>query len=124
MGGDGRSHYSRHLDSCIGSPLELGLLGWARARDYRDRAVTVILYLNEGDWPVDAAGQLRIYHDSERSPPSERINATESDCGVETYTDVVPRGGTLVVFDSRRMEHQVIPTNNDRFALTCWIAGK
>merc|ERR1712107_222879 len=84
----------------------------------------------------DAAGQLRIYHEDRKSRSeassegplncisdgvgrSEEANVDES-----SYTDVFPRGGTLVVFDSRRMEHQVFPTREDRFALTSWIAGE
>ena len=41
----------------------------------------------------------------------------------EVFVDVVPRGGTLVLFDAGRIEHKVLPCRRDRYALTCWIAG-
>ena len=37
---------------------------------------------------------------------------------------VVPSGGTLVLFDSEEMLHEVVPTASERFALTCWICGE
>jgi len=137
--GDSRSEYVRHLDTCLSSILEMGLLGWLRASDYRARSVTVILYLNDPDWQdkLDAShtsghekcdeggsgGALRIYK-PKRGDNEDEYGVYSASSDESEYIDVAPRGGTLVVFDSRRIEHQVLPTAKDRFALTCWIAGK
>jgi Rps23 Pro-64 3,4-dihydroxylase Tpa1-like proline 4-hydroxylase len=37
-----------------------------------------------------------------------------------TATDVQPRGGTLVVFQSRTLLHEVLPAFRRRFAITQW----
>ena len=97
------SVYIRHLDKCTSSLAEMGLLGWLRSSDYRHRVVTAILYLNEKDW--ESGGNLRCFDDE------------------ENQTDVEPIGGTLVIFDSSRVEHQVLPSTKERYALTIWING-
>ncbi|CAK0876875.1 unnamed protein product [Prorocentrum cordatum] len=116
---DGTSRYVRHLDACVDSALDLGLLEWLRTRDYRERAVTAILYLNASDWCADRGGALRLHH-----PEFQRDSASPDGPSPGAHFDVLPRGGTLVLFDSRRVEHQVLPTNEDRFALTLWIIGR
>ena len=95
--------YVRHLDRCISTLEEMGLLGWWRASDYRHRTITAILYLNDNQW--DSGGQLRCF---------------KSD---ETFQDVNPAGGTLIIFDSSKVEHMVLSSTSDRYALTCWING-
>ncbi len=97
------SVYVRHLDRCNSTLGEMGLLGWLRAKDYRHRVVTAILYLNSPKW--DSGGELRCYGDDEE------------------FRDVNPSGGTLILFDSSKVEHQVLPSSNDRYALTCWFNG-
>ena len=53
--------YDRHLDQCNLSGNELGLLEWLRLSDYRGRALTAILYLND-DWQIQRdGGALRCY---------------------------------------------------------------
>jgi len=40
------------------------------------------------------------------------------------HTDIAPTGGTLVIFDSRVVEHEVLVVgegSEDRFALTSWV---
>jgi len=67
------------------------------------RAFTFILYANER-WPEADGGALRAEVD-----------------GAEV--DVAPRAGTLVVFDSRRIWHQVLPSAAwaaNRHAVTLW----
>ncbi|GFH52473.1 hypothetical protein CTEN210_08949 [Chaetoceros tenuissimus] len=102
--------YKRHLDRCTESLSEMGLLGWLRASDYRHRSVTCILYLNSPDW--NSGGNLRCYRGKETV--EER----------ETFTDVNPTGGTLIIFDSEKVEHEVLPSTKDRYALTLWINGE
>ena len=95
--------YDRHLDRCALDVYELGLLEWLRLSDYRGRALTAILYLND-DWSVDRdGGALRCWI-GEREP-----------------FDVAPVGGRLVIFDAGAVEHAVLAASADRVALTVWI---
>lgn len=90
-----------------------------RGRDYRRRSVTAILYLNEADWnpaPDADGGYLKCYIDADRN---DVIGTTAI-----TVLKVSPVGGTLVLFDSRYLLHEVEPSNRDRLALTLWIVGE
>lgn len=64
-----------------------------------ERVVSVVLYLNE-TWRSEDGGQLRLYS--------------------EVPLDVEPCGGTLVLFMSERLEHEVLPTRVERCSLTGW----
>jgi SM-20-related protein len=68
------------------------------------RVCTAILYLN-GDWAPDHGGALRVYH------------------GVgEDYVEVEPRRGTLAIFWSHRVPHEVMPASRTRFAISVWMS--
>ena len=69
------------------------------------RKVSTILYLNE-DWQAEQGGQLRIHLDD--GPGGE-------------YVDILPRGGTLVLFLSDRFYHEVLPATRMRMSLTGWL---
>ena len=74
------------------------------------RALTCILYLNDG-WDVGAhGGALRAY------PPRGGGEAPR-------YVDVAPVGGRLLLFDSVAVEHEVRPTYAPRMAITLWCHG-
>ncbi len=73
-----------------------------RFRDQPGRVVSTVLYLNE-DWTEPDGGQLRVW--SDRS----------------TFSDIEPLGGTLVAFWSEDVEHAVLPTTADRWAITGWF---
>lgn len=68
------------------------------------RVVSMVFYLNQ-DWAPEDGGQLRIY---------EKDNILE---------EVVPQGGTLVLFLSE-IEHEVLPTNRPRLSLTGWMRNE
>lgn len=110
-----QSGYPRHLDQCCSTLTELGLLEYWRLSDYRGRSITSILYLNDVGWDGDRdGGQIRCYGDGDdgaRGKPGE------------IFEDIVPRGGTLLIFDSRRIEHEVLPARRERLALTSWASG-
>lgn len=65
------------------------------------RKYSVILYLNE-NWKEDDGGQLVIYKNNE----AIRIR---------------PEGGTLVFFQSDRLEHEVLPAMRPRMSVTGWL---
>ncbi|KFX70705.1 2OG-Fe(II) oxygenase [Pseudomonas taeanensis MS-3] len=73
-----------------------------RFRDDDRRAVSVVLYLNQ-DWQPEHGGALRLY-----------LKSGE-------VRDVSPVAGTLVVFLSAEMPHEVLPTTCDRLSLTGWF---
>ena len=73
------------------------------------RAWTCILYANEGWQPTDG-GALRCY---------------PRGCGEDGHGDgvvtVAPAAGTLVIFDSRRLLHEVLPAYAPPYAVTLWL---
>jgi len=72
-------------------------------RDASHRVVSCILYLNS-DWSPADGGQLRLYLADAANP-----------------VDVLPEGGTLVVFLSDLIEHEVLLAGRERFSLTGWL---
>lgn len=73
-----------------------------RFRDDDRRAVSAVLYLNE-EWQPEDGGQLRMFLAD----------------GVEH--DVQPEAGTLVVFLSGDIPHEVLPAGRERLSLTGWF---
>jgi SM-20-related protein len=73
-----------------------------RFRDDDRRTVSAVLYLNEG-WQPEEGGQLRMFlHDG-------------------VVHDVQPQAGTLVVFLSGDVPHEVLPARRERLSLTGWF---
>ena len=89
-----------HLDN---DPEDPGSADGAPGLRARDRAVTAILYLNP-DWEEAHGGCLRVQLEDEKGE-----------------VDVAPAWGRVVLFDSRRITHEVRPTSFGRWALTAWI---
>ncbi|TXH96539.1 MAG: 2OG-Fe(II) oxygenase [Pseudomonas sp.] len=73
-----------------------------RFRDDDRRTITAVYYLNEG-WQAADGGVMRMYltGDSER--------------------DVLPEAGTLVLFGSAELPHEVLPATRERLSLTGWF---
>jgi Rps23 Pro-64 3,4-dihydroxylase Tpa1-like proline 4-hydroxylase len=80
------------------------------------RSFTCILYCND-DWQEQDGGALRIYRDS-----THLASAKEAHKSCE-YSDIVPKNGRLVIFDSK-LVHSVekVLVDKCRRALTIWIA--
>ncbi|MCO6056326.1 2OG-Fe(II) oxygenase [Pseudomonas sp. MOB-449] len=72
-----------------------------RFRDDDRRAVSVVAYLN-ADWQPEQGGALRLHL---------------ADC----ERDVLPEGGSLVVFLSAELPHEVLPANRERLSLAGWF---
>jgi hypothetical protein len=74
-----------------------------------DREVTAIVYLNE-HWgsATEHGGYLRIHHPHEDG----------------AYTDVAPHAGRLVLFQSRLVEHEVLPALRTRWAVSAWLPAR
>ena len=69
-----------------------------------DRVLSCCLYLNP-DWDDAWGGQLRMYTN-------------------EGPVDVSPHAGTLAVFRSNTVEHEVLPATHARLSLTGWFTRR
>jgi SM-20-related protein len=76
-----------------------------RFRDADSRVLSLVLYLNEA-WNEADGGALRLYLEAGPEAP---------------FVDVVPYGGTLVVFLSDRFPHEVLPARRERLSLAGWF---
>lgn len=72
-----------------------------RFADADERVISCLLYLNRA-WVPEDGGALRLH--VEGGP-----------------VDVPPLAGTLVVFRSRDVRHEVLPAHRDRYSLTGWF---
>ncbi len=72
-----------------------------RFQDADERVLSCILYLND-NWQPDFGGQLRLHLE-------------------EKTLDIEPEGGTMVIFYSDRVLHEVLPANAERWSLTGWF---
>ena len=76
-----------------------------RFRTARQRVVSCILYLNEA-WSPEDGGQLRLYDGPEEGA---------------AWRDVLPEAGSLAVFLSGTVYHEVLPARRERMSLTGWF---
>ena len=95
------SSYSKHLDQFQQNKSQLNTYG--------QRKVSTILYLNE-NWQSQDGGQLRLYLD----------NGVKSN----SYLDIEPTVGKLVLFLSEQFWHEVLPAQRDRISLTGWFSTR
>lgn len=86
--------YKKHVDAFKPNGKERG------AR----REVSLVTYLNPG-WLPEDGGELLIY---------------DTD-GQEVIQRVIPRQGTVVVFLSTEVPHEVLPARRDRFSIAGWF---
>ena len=102
--------------------------GWMKLHPLRelvnsgqaDRKYTIILYLNDAVWDSNAgglahSGNLKCF-----------VNALSSDSVGNSASEVVyvePKGGRMLIFDSKTLLHEVCPSHQNRVALTCWVGG-
>ena len=91
--------YARHVDDGLGTAF----------RPVR-RSVSFLLYLTPDDWDVSRdGGVLRIHPFG------------KDDAHSESVVDVAPNAGTLVLFDSATVPHEVMPTQSPRTAIVGWF---
>ena len=76
------------------------------------RRISLILYLNTNEWNAKKdGGMLRAY-----------IRQSNHDHVIAQ--DVIPAGGKLVLFDSTTVEHEVLPTLKERWAVVGWFLSE
>ncbi|MCY1283166.1 2OG-Fe(II) oxygenase superfamily protein [compost metagenome] len=76
-----------------------------RFRDDDRRTVSALVYLNQ-DWRPEHGGALRLYLEQ---ADGERAH------------DLAPLGGSLVVFLSAELPHEVLPASRERLSLAGWF---
>lgn len=69
------------------------------------RTVSLVLYLNE-TWKPEWGGQLRIFDGTQAGTVA---------------MEVLPLGGSLVLFMSSEIEHEVVPSAVERLSFTGWF---
>lgn len=69
------------------------------------RRISSVFYLNL-PWSSVDGGQLRLYLPGDQT---------------ETWVDILPLAGSLVVFDSQTIEHEVLPALRPRASLAGWL---
>jgi SM-20-related protein len=92
--------YRRHRDAIPGSASTL-------------RKYSLLLYINDETWNCQVdGGALRMHFDSggDELPKDEEPN----------YQDIHPTGGTLVLFQSDAIPHEVLDTQKERMAVIGW----
>ena len=97
----------------------------------KNRSVSILIYLNNNAWDVKRdGGALRAYlppavvSSNNYQPPALGLLGTARDGPSESKVRVVeiaPKGGTVVLFDSRTLEHEAMPTLRTRWALVGWF---
>jgi hypothetical protein len=115
-------HYRPHRDGVLLPRWSLRAL---EKSGTSAREVTAILYLNnwsvgesDGSSPSQHGGELVLH-----------LGAAADDVTGKSAShrlSIAPIGGRLVLFDSRRMLHEVLPhtSASARVALTCWFGGR
>jgi hypothetical protein len=91
---------------------------WLSDPEQRFRCLTCILYVTPPDWNASKdGGALRVFLDTD----------DEDDTGqtASATVELEPKLGRLVLFQSNRVLHEVLPTcRNGRFAFTIWLLQK
>eukprot|EP00984_Skeletonema_dohrnii_P017952 scaffold8280_cov123-Skeletonema_dohrnii-CCMP3373.AAC.2 len=111
--GDDKSGYPRHCDRGMTCTQEGNHNNSDDQEGKMQRLLTFVYYLTPSDWDEQLdGGALRMF-----SPQQD--NASDS------YFDVTPHSGRLVVFRSDVMEHEVMPSKRrERIAITVWLYGR
>lgn len=73
------------------------------------RRISFVCYLNK-NWQMGDGGELRLY-----TPMSN---------GGEASLDIAPRAGTLAIFRSDTIEHEVMPVKEERYSITGWMLNQ
>lgn len=88
------SVYGRHVDRHADTP------GAGRGQ----RVISTVCYVNEPGWPPDAGGELVLYPEGRDKP-----------------LKIAPEAGTLVVFRSDTLAHEVLLASRQRLSIAGWM---
>jgi Rps23 Pro-64 3,4-dihydroxylase Tpa1-like proline 4-hydroxylase len=125
---DKGSFYNRHVDTSARLTSE------GQQRDHHhERCVSLLLYLGDPTFntfdqrPWDCSldgGALRIYESDKSSShdgvmEGDIIDQMSGSC--DGFMDIAPNPGTLVLFDSQVVPHEVMTTHRPRSAIVGWF---
>ena len=87
------------------------------------------LYISGGEsMMIDNPNQLKNFRriDTQKSALSSFLSSSSSEANdpTERPKDIVPNAGTLVMFDSVSLPHQVLKTNRERYGVQGWFHEK
>jgi hypothetical protein len=108
-----------------------GAAGAAVAQQQRwsnRRVLTCVLYACARDWDVGRdGGALRCHVGAPPPPPGDAAGQAATKDAAQArggppwrHVDVALLGGRIVVFDARRLLHEVLPSRRPRLAITLW----
>ena len=111
---DEGSFYKRHIDTTIRR----------NGKNFK-RSVSIILYLGDPNFDKQAwhcesdGGALRVYNDEgfKVEDVLQRFDVNSND----GFADISPNPGTLVVFDSAVVPHEVLTTYRSRTVIVGWF---
>jgi len=92
------------------------------------RKITAIYYPNHR-WSEGDSGNLRIFkrglnpYELEKLKKEGKEAPDGKEMEKEIHEEMAPKGDRLLLFRSRDMPHEVIPTNIKRFGITMWVMG-
>lgn len=70
-----------------------------------NRKLSTVCYLNP-DWQPNDGGVLRLYQPNSRQ---------------DILCDILPKAGSLVIFESERFWHEVLPAQRNRYSIAGWF---
>lgn len=79
-----------------------------RFREDDARILSAVLYLNPPDWKAVDGGALRVWPEGLEGSECEPI-------------EIQPLGGSMALFLSDRIPHEVLPTNRIRYSVAAWF---
>lgn len=108
--------YAKHVDAFANKDTD------------RQRTISFLLYLGSS---VDDEEELLGAWDCKRDSGALRIHGREfaqaagqpvqTDANGEVWSDIAPEPGTLVLFDSARVPHEVVATHRGRICVVGWL---
>ena len=108
-------------------PAPIGAANWRQDREHEDnsggmqsdgRLLTLVCYLNS-DWDERDGGALRLHMPEAVS----RMEGLQPESRTP-FVDVFPHGGTIALFRSDRVLHEVRPPRQPRYAVTVWLLAE
>jgi hypothetical protein len=125
------SYYQRHLDVIVQSHQPTS------RRRRRRRVISLILFLGGKDtvdssssqpWDIiENGGALRIHSNPFAQYTGHAVNVVSSSSSsllpaIQHYSDVPPTAGTLLLFDSATVPHEVLETRRHRMCVVGWFS--
>lgn len=111
------SFYGKHVDTIADS--------LAGSHRIFKRSVSMIVFLGDDEsdrpWTSDDGGAVRIYGSEYASMTSSPVYV---DAKNDVYSDILPTPGTILLFDSEKVPHEVLLTKRNRICSVGWFGSE